>query len=265
MKKTRPFKRALITADQHAGHLVGLTPEGDWESRTTKWGQTERACWKFYAEMVDKYKPYDLHIVNGDAIAGKNKKSGSRQLITADMKEQCRIAKTAILFSECKVVRMTRGTGYHVGTEDNWENVLADMLTLEGIDCKVKNHAFLNFNGKNFDIKHKLSGSTVPHGRMTALAKEILWARLWNDRGVQPSPDVLIRSHTHYYEQIHHDNCYGISTPALQGLGDEYGEQQCSGTVDFGIIIMDIYNTGEIRIMPEIMKGEMQSSKPEIL
>jgi hypothetical protein len=259
------FKRALITADYHSGHLVGLTPPEHWESESTKWGMTERMCWQFYTEMVDKYKPYDLHVINGDAIAGKNKKSGSRQLITADMKDQCGIAKQAILFSDCKVLRITRGTGYHVGSEDNWENVLADMLKLEDVDVKIKNHGFYVFNGKNIDVKHKLSGSTIPHGRLTALAKEILWARIWNDRGVQPSPDILIRSHVHYYEQIHHDGCYGISTPALQGLGDEYGEQQCSGTVDFGIIVIDVFDSGEIRIYPEIMKGESQSSKPEVL
>ena len=261
----RLFKRVLVWADPHCGHLVGLTPPEYWESEHTKWGQTERVCWNFVAERLEVYRPFDILIVNGDAVAGKNKKSGSRQLIDASMKKQCEIAHNAILFCDCKTVRMTRGTPYHVGADDNWEDILPDLLANDGIDATIKNHGFYNINGKIFDVKHKISGSSIPHGRLTAIAKEILWAKMWHDRDVQPLPDVLIRSHVHYYEQIYHDDCYGIVTAALQGLGDEFGEQQCSGTVAFGFVVIDVYNSGEIRIHPEIMRGELQSSQPEVL
>lgn len=259
----RPFKRWLQLADTHCGHFVGLTPPEYWESESEKWGRTERACWKFFSS-IERYKPFDVVHINGDLIAGKNKKSGSRQLIRTAMKDQCRIARDAILFCDCDTVRMTRGTPYHVGAEDNWEDIIKEMLP-DGMNVKIKNHGFYNFNGKNFDVKHKLASSGIPHGRLTALAKEILWANHWYLKGVQPRPDLIVRSHIHYYEQIHHEDCYGIATPALQGLGDEYGEQQCSGTVDFGFIVIDVFDDGAIRIIPQIMKGELQASKAEVL
>ena len=36
-------------------------------------------------------------------------------------------------------------------------------------------------------------------------------------------------------------------------------------SVAFGFVVIDVYNSGEIRIHPEIMRGELQSSQPEVL
>jgi hypothetical protein len=263
--KARPFKRVFVGSDLHCGHYVGLTHPDYYEPSDTKWGQTQRSCWEFFSEKADKYKPFDIVILNGDLIAGKNQKSGGRQVVTHNMKDQCKMALKVIKYLDCPVIRIQRGTPYHVAPNgDNWEDVLIEMFPKE-YDVKIHDQGFYKINGKHFNCKHKIGSSTIPHGRLTALAKEILWANIWHNKGVQQRPDVLIRSHVHYYEHIEHEGCHGIITPALQGLGDEYGQQQCSGTVDFGFVVIDVYDNGRIDIMPEIMKGFMQCSQSEVL
>lgn len=263
---TRSSKRVFVGSDTHCGAYAGLThPDYFFVPADTKIAQTQQTCWDFFSEKADKYKPYDIVILNGDIVTGKNPKSGGRQIMTHSMKDQCKIAVKVIEYLDCPKVRITRGTPYHVAPGgDHWEDILVEMLPKD-YDVRIKNHGFYKINGVNFDVKHKIGSSSIPHGRLTALAREILWANIWHDKGVQPRPKVLIRSHVHYDEQIYHDDCWGIITPALQGLGDEYGELQCSGTVSFGFMVIDVFDDGEIKITPEIMKGFMQCSQPEVL
>jgi hypothetical protein len=172
----------------------------------------------------------------------------------------------AILVADCDTIRITRGTGYHVGSEDNWENVLVDILKGRGItNVKIEDHGYYKFHGKNFDVKHKLSSSTLPHTRGTPVDREILLARQWHLEQGFPLPQVLIRSHVHYYKPAGDKDCVAFSTPALQGLGDEFGEQQCSGTVHFGFVSVDVYHDGFIQPRPYIMEGRKEWTQPEVL
>lgn len=249
--------RYLQLSDGHGGHLVGLTAPEFWSSPDTKWGKTQRECWNFFVEAVDKHKPYDLVDYNGDLVAGKNRKQGARDLITADMKDQCRIGIEPILQAECKRIRMQRGTAYHVGAEDNWENVALLLLKDVGNidDVQIHNHYYADFCGKIIDIKHKLASSGIPHGRSTALDKEVMWARIWAATKNMALPNLLIRSHVHYFKPAGDEQCPAYSTPSLQGLGDEHAELSYSGTVDFGILVFNFYDEGPIECIPEIMKG----------
>ncbi len=197
-------------------------------------------------------------------ITGKNQKSGGRQVISHSLKDQCKMAVEVVKEVDCNLHRIHRGTKYHVAAMgDQWEDIIVEMLS--GYDVQIRDHGFYKINKKNFDVKHKISSSGIPHGRLTAIAKEILWASMWHNKGIQPKPDVLIRHHVHYFEQVFHDGCHGIIAPGLQGLGDEYGQQECSGTVDFGFVVIDVYDDGTINIIPEIMKGFMQCSSNEVL
>ena len=260
---TKPFKRVFVGGDTHCGSYFGLNPHPD-SSISDKVYQTQKVCWEFFKEKVNKYKPYDIALWGGDLITGKNQKSGGRQVISHSLKDQCKIAVEVIKEVDCNKHRLHRGTPYHVApTGDHWEDIIVEMLP--DYNVQIRDHGFYKINGKNFDVKHKVSSSGIPHGRLTGLAKEILWAGMWHNNGVQPKPHVLIRHHVHYFEQILHDGCYGIIAPGLQGLGDEYGQMQCSGIVDFGFVVIDVYDDGTISIVPEIMKGFMQCSNNEVL
>jgi len=260
-------KRILTIADLHSGHQVGLTPLNyrvSVSQKQKKFSRVRKEVWRYFWAQVEKYKPFDILFLNGDALEGKGIRSGGTELITGDRAEQCAIASTIIRQINAPIVRAVYGTPNHTGTEEDWEDIIVTELKND-FDIKIGSHEWFEVYGKVFDLKHKISSSTIPHGRLTPLAREVLWNRLWHSRGEQPKADVLIRSHAHYYEQIDHDGCLAFVTPCLQGYGSKYGSRQCSGTIDIGIIVFDVYENGRIEWKPELIHGTTQVAKAEIL
>jgi hypothetical protein len=186
-------------------------------------------------------QPIDILIVNGDCIDGRGERSGSRELVSVDRREQVKMAVECIELVEAKHIVMTYGTPYHSGTSEDWEDQIADKV---GADA-IGGHEFVNVNGLIFDVKHKVGGSTIPHGRHTPIAKEKLWNIMWNEKEEnQPNSDIIIRSHVHYFDFCGDSRWLGMTTPALQGLGTIYGSRQCSGTVDWGLVWFDVDKKG---------------------
>jgi len=252
MTRKRDFKREVIIADLHSGHRVGLTPP-DWHyqgvfakgTTTNKISRIQREMWKFYSEAIDKLKPIDGLIVNGDAIDGKGERTGSSEQAVSDRNEQCEMAAECINYAEADRVLMTYGTPYHTGNEEDWEDVVAGKVKNL---IKIGGQEWPEINGVIFDVKHKVSGSTVPHGRMTALARAKLWNQIWHaEHGQQPKADVLIRSHVHYHVYCGGPGWLAMTTPALQGFGSKFGVRQCEGLVDIGLIVFDIKSNGETK------------------
>jgi hypothetical protein len=231
--------------------------------KVNKKGRFQRGLWKFYTDHINELKPIDILIVNGDAIEGKNETSGGIELITSDRNEQVKMAKAAIDFVEAKKIRILYGTRRHVGKEEDFEATLVDMVT--GDDIKIEGHAFLNVNGRTIDIKHKVTSSTIPHGRTTSIARARFWNVIWNsDDFRQPKADILIRSHVHYFQHIGGSSWLGIITPALC-YNSHYGIRECEGLVDVGMIVIDFDEEGEyswrtilakfkdLRVLPEAL------------
>lgn len=257
-------KRALVISDLHCGHQVGLTPPGYHvpvtSDRQEKWAAVREDLWSYFSDAVEKWRPYDILVVNGDALEGKGVRSGGTELIHSDRSEQCKIAEMVIRYIKAPVIRMTYGTASHTGTEEDWEDIIA-----RAVGARIGSHEWLEINGTVFDFKHKIGSSQIPHGRLTAIAREILWNREWAVRGLQPKADVLIRSHNHYYEHCDHDECLGFVTPALQGFGSKFGARECSGTVDIGILVFDCYPFSGLEWHKEIIKGRAQVAAAEPL
>jgi hypothetical protein len=139
-----------------------------------------------------------------------------------------------------KQVYMTYGTPYHTGKIESFEEIIADR-----VDAVLKNKLRLNINGCIIDVRHKIGGSTIPHGRFTQIAKEAMWDDLKNIDKAEKA-NVIIRSHVHYHVfGGHSNNRIFFTTPALQGW-TEYGDRECSGSVDYGFITFDIDEFGLI-------------------
>lgn len=265
MKKN---KRVVIISDLHCGHRVGLTPppwwfENDESEKQAKIVRIQREMWNFFASQIDALKPIDILIVNGDAIDGSGHRSGGREQVSTDRLKQCEMAAYVIEYTGAKVVRMTYGTPYHSGETEDFESVIGDKLD---VDFKIEGHAFPNINGVQFDIKHKIGSSGVPHGRYTALSREKLWNTVWasNDER-QPDAGYLIRSHVHYHAKCGNHLWEAITTPALQGFGSIYGVRQCSGVVDVGFLVFDISSEGNVTWWPVIADLKHQKVQPEYL
>jgi len=190
--------------------------------------------WNWYNAQMAALQPINTLIVNGDAIDGKSEKSGGTELITADRHVQVQIAAECIAAAHAKKVFIIKGTGYHVGTDEDWEEVLADKVSAG----HVGNHEWFDAEGVVIDCRHQIGGSTIPHGRYTAMARQVLWNALWAEREMQPRADILIRSHRHFYAYCGEANWLAISTPALQGW-TKYGSNIVEGTNDIGIISID--------------------------
>lgn len=224
---TRSFKRIIIVSDFHCGHKNGLR---------VNYGKH----WQFFAEAVDGLRPFDLCIANGDLIEGKGERTGGTELITADRNEQKRLAIEILRFINAREYVFTFGTSYHTGHEEDWEEQIADEF-----GAKIGGQQFIDVNGLVFHVKHKISGSSVPHGRFTALARQKLWNLFWAERKETPRADVFIRSHVHYFNYCGGRNWFAVITPGLQGWGSKFGERLCEGTIDFGFIHFDVINRRE--------------------
>lgn len=228
-------KRVLIISDKHCGSTVGLTPPF-WHQSTLN-----VELWNLFVSMIDNVRPIDVLIDNGDGIDGKASRWGSTGLITADRKEQCDMAVECIEVVGAKEVYLTRGTAYHSGRSEDWEDIVAERLK-----APIEDQLWVDVNGVVFDVKHFVSASQVPYGRHTAIAKDRVWNLLWAEMGQQPKSDVFIRSHVHSFNYAGGASWLAMTTPALQGLGSKFGSRIPSGTVDFGIVWVDIDENGNI-------------------
>jgi len=235
----------VVVSDFHCGHQAGLTPPG-WQFSTDssdasrkKYGEHQRYLWDFYYTWICRLKPIEILAVNGDAIDGKGPKTGGTEQITTDRVRQMTMAKECIEVAEAKKIIMTHGTGYHVGSEDDFETPLA-----KSVGADIVSHHDFSVNGTVFNFRHKIATSTIPHGRNTAAARTALWDLIWSVKKGKVRADVLIRSHAHYFIYQGDTDTLAIITPGLQGVGSKFGTRECEGIVDIGITWFDIEEDG---------------------
>lgn len=258
MGTTGVMKRVVAISDLHCGSVVGLTPP-DWRSprvfKESRMVQSE--LWSFYENTIKSLQPIDALLVLGDCIDGSGYRSGGTEQITTDHHEQCDMATYSINVANASKVVMVHGTPYHVGRDgEDYEKNIARDVGAESIG----GHEWAEVNGVVFDLKHKIGGSTIPHGRYTQVAKERLWNMLWNEREMAPKADVLLRGHVHYFGYCGGPDWLAITMPALQGPGSKYGVRQCSGVVDFGLLSFDILENGGYTWRPHLLM--VKSARP---
>jgi hypothetical protein len=262
--------RLLIISDMHCGNIVGLTPPSFQRkflpkdiSKCNKLTKIQKAIWNYYSNeitKINKEKQIDICISNGDAISGNGYRSGGTEELTTDRIIQADIAQKAIEFVGAKTNLIIAGTPSHVGTEEEYEQVLANNL-----NCKFENHSWVEINKIIFDLKHHCNSSGVPHGRFTPIAKEALWGKLWGEIDLIPKPiHYLIRSHVHYFSLIQDDHITALTTPCLQGFGSRYGAKLCSGIPTIGFLTFDIYPNGQTNMQKHFVNLLEQKAKPII-
>lgn len=244
-------KRILVLSDLHCGHVAGLTPPAwqlplDPEAGVRHaLALAQREAWEWYRAAIAGLQPFHAVFFLGDAIDGRGEKSGGCELLTTDREEQCRMAARVLKEPGCGNGAMVYGTGYHVGDKEQWENLVARELK-----WPVGAHDWPRINGVTFDLKHHLGSSQIPYGRHTAVSRDRLQNILWDRDGAQPSSDIIIRGHTHYYQFA--GGCDGnpprrwaaLTCPALQLPKTRFGDLRCSATVHFGIVTFDVAADG---------------------
>ena len=249
----KSFKRLVILSDLHCGHQGGLTPE-KWQynldnEATADLAKLQTESWNWYLSTVQKIgKTCDVMVVNGDLIDGRGERNGGAELITTDRLSQCAIAVECLQVWSPENIFITRGTPYHSGQSEQYEDIIAERL-----NAIIDDTIIINVNGKIFNFRHKVGGSSVPHGKATSALKESVWQNLKSIYNDCPQVDVVVRSHVHNFIAIQDSLRYTITTPALQ-VNSRYGKQQCTGYTDFGFIVIDVYDNGKIDIQPYISR-----------
>jgi hypothetical protein len=159
------------------------------------------------------------------------------------------MAEKAVMMWHAKKIYMTYGTKYHVSEKaEDYEYSIAKRLGAE-----IEGRLYLNIEGMIFDIRHKIGTSSVPHGRHTALAREVLWDLVDQAKDLGPKIDVVIRSHCHYHV-FNGDACsFAMTLPGLQFKRGRFGSREMSGTIDWGAIRWTVH------------KGEKKCEEKEIL
>lgn len=239
----KPY-RILVLADSHCGHRSGLTPPAyqfsihSKDAARRKYAKIQQLMWDWYTTTLDRLRPFDAVIFNGDAIEGKGERSGGTELITTNRDEQCEIAEECIQIAKPKAVHLIYGTNSHAGIEEDWEDILADKIGAE-----IGSHDWLMKYGVTIDCKHSVSGSTIPHGRHTAIARERLWSILWAEREAAPKSHIILRSHVHNHVGAFGPGWVAMTTPCLQAW-TKFGSRRMSGTIDIGFITIDIEEGG---------------------
>jgi len=231
-------KRILVLSDSHCGHKVGFTPPRyDYETEyNKKLFEHRRMIWDWVHDEAKKRGPYHAMIFNGDAIDGRGEKSGGTELLTTDRLVQCNMAVEAIRSFKVKKIYMSYGTNYHVGSLQDFEDIIAKEVGAE----KIGGEDNLEVNGCVINYRHHIGRSSIPHGRHTQAAKERLWNVMWAMRGEYPLANIIIRSHVHYHTYCGGPGWVSIITPALQNYGSKYGGRIMSGSVDIGFVVLEI-------------------------
>jgi predicted phosphodiesterase len=256
------MKRVVAMGDLHCGHFSGLTPPpfqyrpGLGPDYLQARGAMQRECWNWFERTVAALQPVDVLIVNGDLIDGKGSRSGGTELVTGSLDQQADMAAACIREVKAKKVFCTAGTPYHVSADgEDMEAIAA-----ERVGASFSGHEWVDVNGCIFDVKHKVGGSQIPHGRHTAMARERLWNQLWAEQDGAPKANVILRSHVHYFAFNGDADYLAMALPALQGFGSKYGSRQCSGIIHFGVVHFDVDERGGYTWMPHLLR--IRSARP---
>jgi hypothetical protein len=235
--------RILSVSDLHAGNISGLTP--DKYNPDSEIGHDmylyRKSLYQWVQQEIEKLKPIDICVVNGDAIDGKAPKTGGNELIISDRTTQIDMVIDFCKWVDAKEYRFTYGTGYHVGQEDDWENAIASYF-----NTQPEATAMLNANGLIMKWRHHTGGSTNFSTRSGSLMRNQINDILWSIDGEEEKSDVLVYSHVHYFLAL--VNRFGtvFASPALQGWGgSQLGARRMGGIVDYGFLYFDVKSKEE--------------------
>lgn len=262
------MKRVFAGGDLHCGHRAGLTPpqHSPGDILVDKWAKLRHDLWNAFADKVDELRPFDIGLWNADLIDGRGGRSGGTEIIQPDRFKQCDIARDVIDFVRAEKNVITRGTPYHTGDAEDYEDLIAEKVNA----IAVKDQVWIDVNGVIFDVKHHISNTSIPHGKGTPISRERLWNLVHNDFiESQPLAHIILRSHVHWYFHAEDVSWHGFVLPSLQGLGSKYGSRQVSSIVHFGFMWFDIEDLETWIESPSyhrwILAGATQKKKTLIL
>lgn len=250
----------VLISDMHCGSSYGLTPPEFFESKFHKRERMQQEAWESYRSITETWRAPDILILNGDAIEGLQSKQGGAELVVTDRLKQVEIAVDCLKLWHAKQIFMTYGTKYHVGEQaEDFEYQIAKH---PDIQATIEGRLFLDIEGMTFDIRHKVGSSSIPHGRATAVIKEMMWDLIEEAVGTGPHIDVVVRSHAHYHIWVEDPDKVMIITPGLQLKRGRFGSRECTGAIHWGAIRLTV-DKGQI-INKEKLICKLDANRPKL-
>ena len=247
--KIKPnVKTVMVISDLHAGSKYGLMhPKYTFSDKQWVINMRER-LWNWFETRRSLYKP-DILICNGDMIEGHDFKSGGTNVVTTNCHKQAEMAADIINHIGAKTILMTYGTPYHTGSCEDFEDDVAEKVGAK----EIKDQGVYNINGLSVIAKHYIGNSSSPMSRFTALGGAEIKQMLWTEAGIQPKANLIIRSHIHRCLEVGDPdrNFKAFTTPALKGLGDQYGRQLDGLPISVGFVILQIESATQWGIIYE--------------
>ncbi len=252
MSKKHTAQRWVVLSDMHVGSKTGLT--------STPSNPVQR---QLVARWEDARRWYgaapDVVLVNGDAIDGQDRHA--RDIDENYMIDQAQ--KAAELLFEWGAKReyiIRTGTRYHVSSDgEEMERFVVShlqyLLAKAGRKVKVTFGRKLKTTINGWfvlEARHKIGRSSIPHGRGTAPARSKMWnvlnAALSASRGRKPVqwPHLIVYSHVHYWHYT--EDAWGAvcTLPGWQAIGSKFGDEECSGHIDIGLLGLEVGATKEV-------------------
>lgn len=269
------YRRILVVSDLHCGARYGMAPPRHDKVSIPYdpfefWDQATET-WDWWTDILKLLGEIDIMIVCGDAIDGRGNLSRGVEQVTTNRIDQAMMAYDCLKIVKPKHVEMVFGTPYHVGKGESFERLICQKFIDSGVSARISDHAKPIVNNYQFDIRHKVGKSSVPYGGMTPLMKQKVWNTIWTEQGGQKKANVIIRGHIHEHLICSQPslNFLAFSCPTLCGWGSKYGQQQCDGLVQTGLVVLDIPtwsdDVQDIKVIKDIPKLKCQQAKDRII
>ncbi|MEM3554254.1 MAG: hypothetical protein QXU79_00315 [Candidatus Micrarchaeaceae archaeon] len=240
--------RIAVVADSHCGHMLGLTPPA-WRVSARVDSRLHRAqndMWRRYSELVEHVvrPPVDVLFTLGDLVEGPQSAFRGVELVEPDVLGQCEMAAQVLRMMEARTVYMVRGSLYHVGEAEEFEDVIAKEL---GAD--IANEMLVRVDKVTFHLEHFVGRSSIVHGRATPLARDWLVNVLLASHGAMERAQVILRGHVHYHAYVGGTGWLAMAVPALCYGGGKI-RRRVKGMAEFGLVVFEV-DGGEFRWVAE--------------
>lgn len=244
------MKKILLLSDNHAGHLLGLTPP-EWRRSGGDVREFQKTFWDWFMENLDP-DGYDYCLHAGDAVDGGGHKDTTFHL-TTDINEQQKIAIATLERVNAKRFIFCTGTPYHTSGALDYEHAIARHFGDPGLSWMRK----IEIEGVKINLAHTIGKTSTPVGGDIMLKKAQIWdftrQVLYDDEAA----DLIIRGHVHESRFNEIDDRGVVTLPALK-LGnpdfDKYARKMSGGFYSVGFREMIIDNGEYMLKRPKLLK-----------
>lgn len=234
--------RIVAISDLHCGHENGMVDE----ERLDHANDFQKELFKWFVNQISLIGSPDIVIANGDLIDGRQDKSGGSELIVSDRLIQAEMASNVLKMFNAKKYYITRGTPYHTGKLEEFENLTAKLLNAEFIGEELR----LVVNKTLVYARHKVGNAVLPYSYFTSPARNLMFDSIKNAHKENPmNIGIALYAHVHRFSQS--INSFGqtaITMPAMQGYS-KYGGRECDGIgINIGFLVIDVFDNGTFNV-----------------